>query len=112
MIGVKTIPMTMISVPFEGPSATRETSAENDERDREEGVDDPHDHVVDEPAEVAGDQAERRAEDRAEQGRRQRDGDDVARSDDDAREHVAPELVRAEEVRGRGASSLSARSAA
>ena len=38
--------------------------------------------------------------DRADQGRQRRHGEDVARADDDAREHVAAELVGAEPVLG------------
>ena len=98
MIGVKTIPMTRMTVAFDGPSATSARSRHDDDRDREERLHDAHEHVVHDAAEVAGDQAERGAADRAEQRRRRRDGEDVARADDDAREHVAPELVRAEPV--------------
>ena len=61
--------------------------------------------VVDGAAEVARDQAERGAEDRAEQRRQRRDDQDVARADDDAREHVAAELVGAEPVVGRSATA-------
>ena len=50
------------------------------------------------PREVAHDQPQRRAQHRAEQGRRRRDDQDVAGAGDDAREHVAAELVGAEPV--------------
>jgi hypothetical protein len=55
-------------------------------------------HVVDETAVVAHHQAERRAGDRPQRGGQRSGDEDVARAGDHPREHVAAELIGAEDV--------------
>ena len=71
------------------------------QRDGEEGVDEPADHLVNRTTQIAHEQAQERAADGAEQCSQRGHGQDVTRAHDDAREHVAPELVGAEPVLGR-----------
>ena len=91
-----------MTVELEVPSATSASSATMTSGSARTARRRGSTHIVDDAAEIAGEQAERRAEQRAEQGRQRRDGQDVARADDDAREDVAAELVGAEPVVGRG----------
>ena len=59
-------------------------------------VDAAHQHVVGDAAEIGGNQADRAADQRRHQGRGDADGDADPGSPDQAREHVAAELVGAE----------------
>ena len=104
MIGANTKPITMISVRFDGPSDGDApcTATMTSGSARTASMIAAED-VVDHAAEVARDEPERGAEDGAEQRRERRDEQDVARADDDAREHVAAELVGAEPVVARSA---------
>ena len=100
--GVNTIPITTMIVRVERrPARPTHEERRDDQRQREEGLDEAADDVVGEAAEVAHDQPERGAEHGAEQRRQRRDDQDVPRPDDHAREHVAAELVGAEPVGAR-----------
>ena len=99
MRGVKTTPMTTITVARRRPERGDHGDGEDDERKGEDRVDDPADDVVHEPAVVADDEAEDRAENGAEQRGERRDDEDVAGAGDDACEDVAADLVGAEPVR-------------
>ena len=101
MIGRRGGRSTRSAVVFDGPSATITSRAMIIDRQRQERLDDPAQHVVHGAAEVAGDQAQRGPEHRGEDRCQRRDDEDVARADDDAREDVAAELVGAEPVVGR-----------
>ena len=100
MSGVKTRPITMISVCVVGPSATSEHERDDHDRQRQHGLDDAARDGVRPAAEVPHGEAERGAEHGAEKRRQRRDDQDAAGADDDAREHVAAELVGAEPVPG------------
>ena len=55
--------------------------------------------IIDEAPEITADQSENHAERDPERGRERGDQQNISRADDDPREHVAAELVRAEPVR-------------
>ena len=99
MRGVKTTPMTTITVGPGCPERGDDGDGEDDERKGKDSVDDPAYDVVHEPAVVADDEAEDGAENGAEQRGERRDDEDVAGAGDDACENVAPDLVGAEPVR-------------
>ena len=69
---------------------------ENDERDGQDGIDDPADGVVCDSLEVSRDQPEARPDERCEQRRERGDKEDVARAREHAGEHVSTEAVGAE----------------
>ena len=81
-----------------GPSIGDDPDREQQARDREHDVHQPHDHAVDDAAEVAGDRAEEQPDRQADGDRDDADQQRVARAVDDARELVAAELVEAEPV--------------
>ena len=70
MTGAKTKPTTRMIVTFDGPSEVIASSADDDDRERQERLDEAAEDVVDRAAEVAGDEAERGAEHRARAGSR------------------------------------------
>src|SRR4029078_2199510 len=74
---------------------------EQDERDREERVDDAADRVVGDPLEVAGDEAQRRPDERCEKGRERCDEKYVSRPCENSREDVPAQSVCSEEVLSR-----------
>ena len=82
-----------------GPQRRHEGERQDQRRERQEDVGDPHQHRVEPAAEVAGERPDREPDrpddDRDQRDDRQRD----PRAVDDAAEHVAPDLVGAEEVR-------------
>ena len=84
------------------PERRERDHAGHDERNRQERLDEPAEHVVDEAAEVPHHEPDRRPEDGPEQSRQRGDDQDVARAYDHAGEHVAAELVGPEQVRARG----------
>ena len=88
----------------EEPGAERGRDGHGQDQRREglEGVDHPHQRVVDGPAQVTGDQADGHAGQRRDRHRQARGAQREARAVEQAREHVAPQVVGAEEVRGRG----------
>ena len=90
-IGVKTTPMTTISVSVRAAERDDRRDRDHDQRQREHGVDDAADDVVDDAAEVAGDETDDRAAGDAEQRRERRDLQHVGRAGEDAREDVAAE---------------------
>ena len=107
-MGEKTAAMTMITVHVERlPERGDDGDGEEDERDREQCVDDAADRVVGDPLEVAGDQPECRADERREQRRERRDEKDVPRAGQDPGEDVTSEAVRTEEVLRDGAAPIS-----
>ena len=65
---------------------------------RDDDVHDAHHHHVDLAAEVARDAAVEHADNHVDEGRHEADGQRNARAVEDAREDVAPELVRAAQV--------------
>jgi hypothetical protein len=79
MTGAKTKPTTRMMVTFDGPSEVSAHHGHQDDRQREDRLDEPAQDVVDRAAEVARDEPERGAEDGAEQRRGRRDEHDVAR---------------------------------
>ena len=100
-----TQPTTVIAMMIErcpGPEHEHERDHEHEEREGDDDVDEAHHDGVDEAPVVAGQAAERRADaERAEHGE-ERDEQIDAAGVDEAREHVAAELVGAEPVRAAG----------
>ena len=88
----------MIDGDVRGAERGDRQHGDDDDRQREERVDDAAEDVVDPAAEVAGDEAQRGTDHRAEDRRQRGHDQDGPRAVDDAREHVAPESVGAEQV--------------
>ena len=84
-----------------GAERDEDEQGDDDQRQRQEHLDQAADDRVDPAAEIAHHEADRRPERGAEQRGERRDGEDVARADEDAGEHVAADLVGAEPVLGR-----------
>ena len=82
------------------PSTTSVSSADEDDRQGEERLDEAAQDVVDAAPVVAHHEAQERAGGDPEQGRQRGDDQDVARSDHDPRQDVAAEPVRAHPVLG------------
>ena len=71
-------------------------------RKAHDDVGEAHEHGAEPAPEVAGDQAEHASDDHREQAGRDRDAERVLRTDDDAREDAAPEVVGAQDVEPAG----------
>ena len=65
--------MTTISVACDVPTASDRSHGDHDQRQREQGIDDPADRLVDDPAVVAGAEPDDRAAGDAEERRERRD---------------------------------------
>ena len=86
-------------VPHAGAHHGREEDREGQRRQRQPRVRDAHDHLVDPAAEIAGQDAEPGADDAGDDDRGEAHDHGHARAEDEARQHVAPDVVGAEEVR-------------
>ena len=74
----------------------------DDDRQRQQHVDEAHDDLVGEPPVEARDEADDAAPEQGEDGRQRRDDEHGAGAGHGAGEHVAPEVVGAEPVRRAG----------
>src|SRR5713101_4580948 len=86
-------------VPHAGAHHGRKEDREGQRRERQPRVRDAHDHLVDPAAEIAGQDAEPRADDAGDDDGGEAHDHGHARAEDEARQHVAPDVVGAEEVR-------------
>ena len=86
-----------------GPDDRGEEDREGQRRQREPSVGEAHDHLVDPAAEIARNDAERRPDGAGKDHRGEADHHRDPGAKDQPREHVAAELVGAEEVFGAAA---------
>ncbi len=83
-----------------GAQARQQDDRQQDRREGEQQLHQPHQREIDPAAEIGGEDADDRAADQADADGDQRDLDRDARREDRARQHVAADLVRAQPVRG------------
>src|SRR5215471_2887276 len=85
-----------------GAEADDDEEREDKGRDREESVDEAHDDLIEAPAVEAGEERDGKADGEAEGCRPEAEGDGTPTSGEHPAQHIAPEAVRAEQMRGAG----------
>src|SRR5215813_10988156 len=83
-----------------GAEPDDDEEGEDEGGDREEGVDEAHDDLIEAPAVEAGEERNGEADGEAEGRRPEAEGDGAPASREHPAQHVAPEAVRAEKMRG------------